>query len=76
MGRVTKIESSKSPPLREVWVLTKPPIYDLSTMLGQSLEGLSPYGSSSHDLVLGSYVRGVSLPHHMTIGFSLPIIDS
>jgi len=31
MGRIANIEASKSPPLMEVWVLTKPPIYDIST---------------------------------------------
>jgi hypothetical protein len=43
MGRVTKLEASKAPPLMEVRELTKPPKYDLSTMLSQALEGLSPW---------------------------------
>jgi hypothetical protein len=42
MGRVKNLEASKEPPLREVWALMKPPKYDLSTMLGQASEGLSP----------------------------------
>jgi hypothetical protein len=42
MGRVTKPEALKEPLLTEVKAQMKPPKYDLSTMLSQDLEGLSP----------------------------------
>jgi hypothetical protein len=43
MGRVKNPKTSKVVPLREVWALRKHPKYDLSTMLDQASEGLSPW---------------------------------
>jgi hypothetical protein len=59
MGRIKNLKASKEPPLREVWVLTKSPKYDLSASLVNLWRGYL-LGSSSCDLVFGSYLRGVS----------------
>jgi hypothetical protein len=58
MGKVTKPKDPKTSPLMEVKALAKIPKYDLSTMLSQASEGLSPY--LSHELVFNSCVRGGS----------------
>jgi hypothetical protein len=49
-------------PNESVSLQEKPPIYDLSTMLGKSLEG-NLLGSPLHNLILSSCVRGFSQPH-------------
>jgi hypothetical protein len=75
MGMVAMLESSKAPPLMDVWVQLKTPIQNLSIMLGPTLEG-NLLGFSLCELMFNSCVRGASRPTYTINGLSTPYLKN